>query len=79
MAAPCDNDACQARGDSPAFIMVSMKLDGPGRKHKKVNKVELCFLEIDRVGEPIDRVGEPTAETNKRLAANQKKSGDPLE
>ena len=27
----------------------------------------------------IDRVGEPTAETNKRLAANQKNSGDPLE
>ena len=27
----------------------------------------------------IDRVGEPTAETNKRLAANQKNSGDPPE
>ena len=27
----------------------------------------------------IDPVGEPTAETNKRLAANQKNSGDPPE
>ena len=49
-----------------------MKLDRPGRKHKKVKKVELCFLEIDRFGEP-------TAETNKRLAANHKFFGDPPE
>ena len=49
-----------------------MKLDRPGRKQKKVNIVELCFLEIDRVGEP-------TAETDKRLAANHKIFGVPPE
>ena len=38
MAAPCGNDACQAKGDSPSFDMVSMKLGRPGKKQKRKRK-----------------------------------------
>ena len=47
--------------------------------YRRLSHSTFCKASLLGYDLTIESVGEPTAETNKRLAANQKNSGDPLE